>query len=131
MSGGNINDLFKLICASMQGQQVSFVNHEDLYNTINAIPHGGVDWESFTVKYSGPLLEDPPEWMLADYKVHFHDPCLIIKDMLSNTDFKEEFNYATYRKFDADDFQCYHHFMSGDWVWKISVIYISFNNDFC
>ena len=126
MSGAKIDQLLKLMHASSQDGWAPFTNHEDLYNTIDAIPHGGMDWESFTVTYNGTLPDNDvaPEWMLANHKVHFRDPCLIIKDMLSNTDFKEEFDYAPYCEYDADDFQWYHHFMSGDWVWKKSVIYI-------
>jgi hypothetical protein len=56
MSAGNIDELMMLWEAgvSASGDEPPFVNHTDLYNTIDAIPVGGVPWQNFAVSYTGP-----------------------------------------------------------------------------
>ncbi|KAM6501867.1 hypothetical protein JOM56_001844 [Amanita muscaria] len=118
MSNGNIDALCKIAASLVKGPP-PFKNHSDLYKTIDDISLRDVEWEAFTVEYSGDIPEDDaPPWMLAKYDVSFRDPRLIIQDMVSNTDYKDEFDYAPYREYDCDDLQRYHHFMSGDWAWK-------------
>ena len=66
MSAGNIDDLLTLWAAgaSASGGDPPFVNHTDLYNTIDAIPVGGVPWQGFDISYTGPQPEtDIPPWM--------------------------------------------------------------------
>jgi hypothetical protein len=127
MSNGNIDALCKIAASLVKGPP-PFKNHSDLYKTIDDISLRDVEWEAFTVEYSGDIPEDDaPPWMLAKYDVSFRDPRLIIQDMVSNTDYKDEFDYAPYREYDCDDLQRYHHFMSGDWAWKQAVSIIPRN----
>ena len=103
-----------------------FSEHGDMYRTIDAIPIGGVPWQSITLSFDGPIPENPPLWMTAGHTVWFRDPCLLFKRMLENLDFQHSFNYAPYWQYDTNG-QChYENFMSGDWAWKQAVITRSF-----
>jgi len=100
-----------------------FVNHKDLYNTIDSISLGVVDWKSFTLSYSDVLPErgDPPSWMEDRFDVWYRDPHLVAKNMLSNTDFADNFDYLPFQEFDADGEQIWENFMSGTWAWTQAV----------
>ena len=134
MSGSNIDTLMELwaaYSAIRDPQDISespsnispFSDHSDLYRTIDAIPIGGVPWQSITLSYDGPVpnSENPPSWMNAGHTIWFRDPRLLFKNMLENSDFKDSFDYAPYRQYDEHDQRCYQDFMSGDWAWKRAV----------
>jgi hypothetical protein len=57
MSAGNADILLQLWAASLacHGDSPPFSNHQDLYDTIDATPIGGVSWQSATLMYNGPL----------------------------------------------------------------------------
>jgi hypothetical protein len=131
MSAGNVDILLKVISGFLNDHP-PFLNHTDMYKSIDAIPSGGVDWEAFMVKYNGPLPDgDVPHWMTAEHEVYFCDPHSIIKEMISNTDYKDEFDYAPYREYGADNLQRFHHFMSGEWAWKQAVGQLTLKVDLC
>lgn len=98
-----------------------FSTHRDMYATIDAIPIGGVPWQSITLSFDGPIPEHPPSWMIAGQTVWFRDPRLLFKKMLENPDFRGSFDYAPYRQYDSYGQRRYENFMSGDWAWKRSV----------
>ena len=133
MSGANIDILMELWAAysavrdpediSETSSNLSpFSDHRDLYRTIDAIPIGGVPWQSITLSYDGPIpdVEIPPSWMNAGHTIWFRDPLLLFKKMLDNPDFKDFFDYAPYRQYERDQ-RRYQNFMSGDWAWKQAV----------
>lgn len=98
-----------------------FSECRDMYRTIDAIPIGGVPWQSITLSYDGPIPENPPSWMKAGHTIWFRDPRLLFKKMLENPDFQDSFDYAPFRQYDAHGKRCYENFMSGDWAWKQAV----------
>ena len=55
--------------------------------------------------------------MLKEYTVHFCDPLLIIRSMISNPDFKGQFDYAPVREFE-DGVHHWTDVMSGNWAWR-------------
>jgi len=118
MSEGNIDNLFK-ICS---GRQVPFSNHNELYAAIDGITARGVPWQSFSIKYRGMYRNNSdvpqPKWMLDTYKIFYHDPWLIVHEMLANPDFKDGINFAPYYVFDKDGICRYQHLISGDWAWE-------------
>ncbi|KIJ08325.1 hypothetical protein PAXINDRAFT_18534 [Paxillus involutus ATCC 200175] len=82
-------------------------------------PLGDVKWDSFRLRYSGerPAGEVPP-WMDSTYEFWFRPAYSLVKNMLSNMDFSNSFDYAPYRDFAQDDEKRqYENFMSGDWAW--------------
>ncbi|KAH9954145.1 hypothetical protein BJV74DRAFT_800246 [Russula compacta] len=55
MSAGDINELLDIWAASLfqHRDHPPFADHNDLYMTINAIPHGDIPWQSFSTSYKG------------------------------------------------------------------------------
>jgi hypothetical protein len=125
MSGGDIDVLLDLWAATLAPHDAEppFRNHTDLYSTIDSTPLGDVEWESFTTKYNGDMSQEgeTPPWMEAQYETWFRDPRQLVKNLLSNPDFKDEFDYSPFHEYDADDNHRFQDFMSGDWAWKQAV----------
>ena len=98
-----------------------FSNHHNMLAAINAIDFKDVQWQSFSSMYSGDAPPvNPPDWMLKEYTVHFRDPLLIVRSMISNPDFKGQFDYAPFREFE-DKVHCWTDIMSGNWAWRQGV----------
>jgi hypothetical protein len=89
MSAGNIDILLQLWAASLacHNESPPFSDHQDLYNSIDSTPIGGVPWQSATLSYDGPRHEQQPLWMKSEYTIWFRDPKLLFKIMLENPDF--------------------------------------------
>jgi hypothetical protein len=124
MSAGNVDHLMMLWEAgvSTSGDDPPFFNHNDLYNTIDAIPIGGVPWQNFSVSYtSSQPATDVPSWMEQTYDIYFRDPHQLFQNMLANPTFAKDFNYTPLRIFDINGSRRYENFMSGDWAWKQAV----------
>jgi Plavaka transposase len=102
MPGTEIDELMQIWANTLSaGQDPPFVDHNDLYNTIDATILWDVSWQSFLVTYSGELPEhgDIPPWMWAEYDIWFHDPKVVLQNQLGNLDFKDKFDYAPFQKF--------------------------------
>ena len=124
LSAGKIDNLCNLWTAGTVelGGEAPFVNHTHLYDTIDAIPIGGVPWQSFSVSYTGEHPEtDVPPLMEESYEVHFRDPRQLFLNMLANPTFVDDFDYTPMRIFDVNRSRRYEHFMSGDWAWNQAV----------
>jgi len=128
MSAANIDTLCTLWATSLEefGADPPFSGHRDLYSKIDAIPVGGVPWQSASFTYDGPQPELPdgvemPKWMTNEYEIWFRDPRLLFKTMLGNRDFHNSFDYAPFRQYDNKGNRRYEHLMSGDWAWKQAV----------
>jgi hypothetical protein len=124
MSGGDIDFIFSLWAASLapHSDTPPFANHIDMYDAIDSTPLGDVPWQSFSSQYNGTLPEGdvPPEWMTSKYDVWFRDPRLLIHNIISNPDFKDEFDYAPVQEY-SNGAHRFQDFMSGDWCWKQAV----------
>ncbi|KIJ06058.1 hypothetical protein PAXINDRAFT_20728 [Paxillus involutus ATCC 200175] len=96
-----------------------FIDHKDLYGTIDATLLGDVPWESFKLKYHGERPVVTPPWMDQDYEFWFCPARSLVANMLSNMDFDGEMDYAPYRDFSKEsEKRRYENFMSGDWAWS-------------
>jgi len=128
MSAGNIDHLMKIWAAhgAEQGEEPPFLDHNDLYNTIDATDLGHVPWQSFVLSYDGEMPQQPevPSWMNAEHTVWFRNPCLLVRNILSNPDFKNTFDTSPYQEYDAKNNHRYHDFMSGNWAWRHAVIFL-------
>ncbi len=121
MSTSNINTLLKLWATSLADYDKAppVVSHKDMYEKINSSHLGDVQWETFSIQYEGTQPDhDVPDWMMAENDVWFRDPLTLIHNMLSNPNFKDEFNYAPYQEYDQDSNHQFQDFMSGNWAWK-------------
>jgi len=124
MSTPNINTLLDLWAASLlkHGDMLPFADHKDLYKTIDNIPIGSVNWQSFKIQYSGEkpdILADVPSWMSQQFDVWYHDPCEVACNILANPDYVNDFDYHPFCEYSVSKEEChYQDFMSGDWAWK-------------
>lgn len=99
-----------------------FSNHKDVYSTIDSIPIGDAPWESFSVSYSGDLPNGVvPPWMTTEYEVWHRNPSVVIKNQLSNPDFKDEINYTPFQEFAENGERQWQNLMSGNWAWSQAV----------
>lgn len=122
-SAAKIDRILNIMARTLEvhGDQPPFETHKDVYSTIDAIPIGGVPWQSSSFKYDGPKPENPPKWMDAEYAIWYRDPHQLFLNMLRNPDFENSFDYAPYQQYDEKGNRRYQHFMSGDWAWKQAV----------
>ena len=128
MLASDINILLCLWTASLtvHGDEPPFRNHQHLYDTIDSMEVSDIPWESLMLNYMGIRLDDEvPSWM---DEVWFHDPWQLVCNLISNPDFKNEFDYVPYHEYDSHNFtnHCFHNFMSGDWAWKQAVYHFMF-----
>lgn len=122
MSGKGIDRLAQLLAAVYKGQDPPFADHQDLYATIDAIQQGDIPWESFSVKYTGPIPETGtvPPWMTETFEVWFRSPLAMFEKQLANPDFKDEMDWAPKRVF-KDGKRQFMDLFSGNWVWEQAV----------
>lgn len=124
MSAKQIDTLLDLWAATLlkHDDAPPFVNHKDMYATIDATPLGDIPWKSVSMRYNGikPQQHVPP-WMDATYDVWYRDPLRIVRDMLANPVFDGETEFAPYRDYMTDDKRYWKNFMSGDWAWNQAV----------
>jgi hypothetical protein len=120
MSAGNFSMLCELWAATLRPHDDTppFLNLEELCQTIDKTPVGGVTWESFKLSYDGPRPIDVPLWMESEYKIWYRDPRLLFKEMLANPAFQDFFDYIPFRQFDTHGDRRYENLMSGDWAWN-------------
>ncbi|KAF8221283.1 hypothetical protein L208DRAFT_1328845, partial [Tricholoma matsutake] len=124
MSAGDINCMLNLWAASLaiHNDEPPFSNTTDLYRTIDSTPLGDVAWESFSLQYNGVQpAEGVPSWMQAEYDVWFRDPCALVHNLLSNPDFKSDFDYMPFQEKTTDRVHRFQDFMSGNWAWHQAV----------
>ncbi|KAH9930567.1 hypothetical protein B0H21DRAFT_781092 [Amylocystis lapponica] len=120
MSGGNFDSLLQIWTAHNiinNGGQPIFESTEDMYATIDSIQHGDAPWETFTVRYGGPLTPDSPSWKRAEYHVHCRNTRTVAHNMLANKDFHNHFDYVPFQEYTAPDTTQFSNVMSGQWAY--------------
>ncbi|KAG5634585.1 hypothetical protein H0H81_001453 [Sphagnurus paluster] len=120
MSATNIDQLFELWSQSMAtcNEGSPFSSHTDMYQAIDATHLGDAPWKCFSTTYNGEISPDDPSWKSATYEVWYHDPDVILSNMLENPDYRGQFNYAPYLRRDSNGQRTWSDFMSGNFVWK-------------
>ncbi|EMD32852.1 hypothetical protein CERSUDRAFT_68528 [Gelatoporia subvermispora B] len=118
MSAGDIDFLSLLWAATLakHSDTPPFSGANQLYSTIDSIPFGDLPWKSMTLRHRHDD-PNPPEWMTAGYKVWYRDPLELLRNMISNVDFADEFDYTPVREHTADGIRR-KDLMSGDWAWQ-------------
>ena len=124
MSAKNIDKLFNIWETFLVGFNAapSFVNSDDMYETIDSTPYGNARWESFTIHYN--IAKDPPSnqapavWKTAEYNGWFCDPRKLIHNIIANWAFDGEFDYAPYQEYDYKGQHRFHDVFSGNWCWR-------------
>ncbi|KAF8509710.1 hypothetical protein BU17DRAFT_77813 [Hysterangium stoloniferum] len=122
MSAGNIDQLMKIweMHGDEHGEESTFLNHNNLYKTIDTTTIGDVPWQSFITTYDDEILQmgEVHSWMTAKHTVWFRNPCLLVHNILSNPDFKDTIDTSPYQEHDTNGNHRYHDFMSGNWAWR-------------
>ncbi|KAJ7642525.1 hypothetical protein B0H17DRAFT_960110 [Mycena rosella] len=127
ISAGHIDELMQNWVSRPGAGDPPFVNHRDLYDTIDATEIGHVPWESFNVSWNGERTPgDETPWKNQEYTVYFRNPRAVLKLQVSNPDFKYEMDFAPKRVFGGEDGKSreYMDFMSGNWAWQQADIII-------
>jgi Plavaka transposase len=121
MSHADTDTLMRLWATTTPDGCAPFSNHQEMLSTVDAIDAGDIPWQSFSAKYSGTAPPtNPPDWMLKEYTVYFRDPLAVVRSMVSNPEFKNQFDHAPYREFE-DGVRRRTDLMSGDWAWEHAV----------
>lgn len=123
MSAGDIDILLGLWASSLAPHDTPppFLDHKELYKVIDRTKLGDVNWDSFSLHYNGERPdENVPTWMTAQYDIWFRSPRYLLHNLISNPDFKDEFDYVPYRSYRGNS-RDYCDFMSGNWAWKQAV----------
>ena len=127
LSAGNIDELCNLWGLSLgdnsSGGPPPYVDHKELYATIDATTLGNISWRSFKLRYNGECpLGTVPSWMTQTYEFFYRSPDHIAWDMLSNPEFDGHIEYVPYWDFmHTDNTRQYEHLMLGDWAWTQAV----------
>lgn len=129
MSAGDINGLLKIWgdTLAVHNDKPPFSSERHLYDTIDTTHLGDVKWESFKLSYNEDLPQgarrpdDAKSWKSSKYEVWYRNPRTLIKNMLANPDFKDNFDYAPFQEHDSDGNHRFHNLMSGNWSWRQAV----------
>jgi hypothetical protein len=114
-------NLWKAQCILTGGGEAPFEDTMDLYDQIDAIAVGDANWDSFSVRYTGPVNENSPSWMRDDYVVHMRDPRVVVANQVGSVDFNGKFDYVAFEEYTAPGQRRWSHIMSGHWAKKKSV----------
>lgn len=107
MSAKNIDALLNLWAATLLKHDdiPPFANHTNLYDTIDSTPLGNVPWQTFSINYNASLREEIPDgspsWQTSTYDVWFRDPWLVVRNMIDNPDYGNQFDSAPTWTFDS------------------------------
>uniref|UniRef100_D8QGA0 C2H2-type domain-containing protein n=1 Tax=Schizophyllum commune (strain H4-8 / FGSC 9210) TaxID=578458 RepID=D8QGA0_SCHCM len=117
-----INELLDIWASTLSDtdyMEPPFANAKDVYETIDAIPHGSVPWESFTMTFDGQLDSDvPPEWQTSEYEVFFRCPRKVLHTQLQNPDYADQMDFAPKRLYNAREKRVFSDYMSGNHPWR-------------
>ena len=125
MSNASVDTLSQLICTTLITHGVApddvnlFKSNANMLSAINSTPLRDVPWQGFSITYNGPLPQAGvvPSWMTKSHDVWYHNPWLLIHNLLANQDFNSEFDYIPFWEFDAQKRRRWQ-VMSSDWAWK-------------
>jgi hypothetical protein len=119
MSAGNINELSDLWAESMENElDLPFASHKHIYETIDATRHGDAPWKCLAVSYDGDVSSASPSWQMGEWEVFYCDPDVVLKQMLENSDFNGQVDYAAYVGLDKTGKRYWSDFMSGNFAWR-------------
>ncbi|KAH9923725.1 uncharacterized protein BXZ73DRAFT_91410 [Epithele typhae] len=94
-----------------------FESHTHLVTTIDAITVGGVPYKSFSIRWTGPVDNNSPQWKRESYTIHYQDIIENIRAMAGNTELHGHWDNSPKAVFDADGRRVFSDLMTGQWAW--------------
>lgn len=128
MSGTDIDNLMKNWAAIHPKEGGPFSSHGELYSKIDSIQDGDAPWKSKIIHHPNADSPDAPAWQVKKYVVWYRDPKAVIKNILSNSDFKDGIDYAPCKIYDKKQERNRRNFMSADWAWNQCASETSFDD---
>lgn len=101
--------------------QGPFIDHTDMFCTIDEIQAGSAPWKCFQTVVDDDLPINAPEWQKTSYQVWYRDPDTVIANILSNPEFSKDFDTAPYIHMDKAGKRRWGDFMSGNFAWRHAV----------
>ncbi|KAI0666178.1 hypothetical protein C8Q78DRAFT_1072649 [Trametes maxima] len=95
-----------------------FDSHQHLLDAIDAIQHGGTEWRTFAIRYSGPIAPDAPAWKRQHYIVHTRNSLEVVEGMASSPDFVRTWETCRYQERNKKGEWLFSNLMSAHWAWK-------------
>jgi hypothetical protein len=68
------------------------------------------------MSFDEPIEDNAPNWKKQEYNIWYHDPEIVVHNMLLNPDFAKEFDPAPYVELDAQGGQQWSDFMLGNFA---------------
>jgi len=123
MSQSDIDHLMDLwaLSVSSAGGNSPFSDHNHMYQAIDQIRVGGAPWQCLQTAVPQSLGSDAPEWMTRSYQVWYRNPEEVIRGILANPDFVNEFDTCPYIERDKHGKHRWSDFMSANYAWNHSV----------
>ncbi|KAI4294538.1 hypothetical protein EV122DRAFT_271411, partial [Schizophyllum commune] len=104
-------DIWASTLADSDCMEPPFANAKDVYETIDAIPHGSAPWESFTMTFDGKPTK-------TEYEVFFRCPRKVLHSQLQNTDYADQMDFAPKRLYSTREKRVFSDYMSGNHPWR-------------
>lgn len=123
MSQSDIDDLLELWALSLMKHKDlgPFNSYKHIYDTIDSTCLGDAPWRCFQAGLEEDLSEDAPSWKQHTYDVYYHDPDVVILNLLDNPNFDGEYDTTPYVELDAQGHQCWSDFMSANFPYQCCV----------
>ncbi|KAF9062687.1 hypothetical protein BDP27DRAFT_1385099 [Rhodocollybia butyracea] len=120
MSQSDIDLLMELwaLAAAQSESSSPFSDHNHMFAEIDNIRVGDAPWQCFETAVPDNPGPNAPEWLSRSYQVWFHDPNTVIRNILDNPDFAQEFDTAPFVPLDSNDTRRWSNFMSGNLSWR-------------
>jgi len=123
MSQSNIDDLLELWALSLMKHDNlgPFDSYKHIYDTIDATHVGDAPWKSFQACVDVDLPDDAPSWRQRSYDIYYHDPDVVVINLLNNPDFNGQFDMTPYVHLDAHGHRQWSDFMSANFSYRCSI----------
>lgn len=87
-------------------------------NGLQGFRLGDAPWKCFKTTFDEEFNENTPRWKRQEYDVWFRDPVTVLRNMLENPDFAQEWDTAPYVELDSGGNRRRADFMSADFAWR-------------
>ena len=129
MSQTNIDMLLELWAwqSMKHGHTGPFANYKEIYDMIDASSEGDAPWKCMKTVVPDDLPSTAPSWKKKEYEIWFHNPNVVLSNMLANPDFNGEFDTTPYVEVDVNGQRRWSDFMSANFAWRQCVCFLLLN----